>query len=346
MIVDDRPKPFSWRDEIGWLALLLLVCVYFALSGALGHKQFLDLNLYAHLGERTPYQYRVLVAFLLAPIAGASPIAGLAGHFPGALKDPYVLVSCGINAVTLFGTVLVVRRTLAAMTLDDAFARWAAFLVPFMAFFQFLPSYGLNYVLPYDVPSLLFFALAFHLIVTRRRNAYFLVFVLGSLNREIMLFTVIPFAIWEIFDANGDAIPGGQRRAMATVAAQVALWIVVKLLVLRLFAGRIPQEGDAGLFAFQLRGNLVSILKPFQWPLLFSSFGFALPFLFVNRARIGDARLRRTLALMIPLWTLAMLVVGVVVEIRVFGELIVPVALGVATVVDSYLRQTRADVVP
>ena len=86
--------------------------------------------------------------------------------------------------------------------------------------------------------------------------------------------------------------------------------------------------GGRGRFEIHLGQNLVSILKPFQWPLLASLFGFTLPVLFALRDRIGDARLRNSLLVLLPLWAIAMLVVGVVVEVRIFGELIAPVALG------------------
>ena len=317
--------------------MALLSCAHFALSYAGNHGQYLDLVAFAHGHERTPYQYRVLTAWAMRPLAEAPDAARLAAMTP--LKSPYVLAETLLAFVALLGAVLATRRSLEALLGDPLFAAWASLLVVLMAHFQFGLPYGLTYALPYDLPSLLFFCLAMLGIVTRNRPVFYVAFALGTLTRETMLLMAVPFAVWELLDVRGVRREEGWRSLLPHLVAQVAIWGGLKYLVSQSLAGRPPNSQDSGLLEIHLVGNLVSILKPYQWPLMLSLFGFALPFLFANRQRIRDARLRTTLAVLLPLWGVAMLAVGVVVEIRVFGEMISVVALGVAAIVHQWLQE-------
>ena len=74
-------------------------------------------------------------------------------------------------------------------------------------------------------------------------------------------------------------------------------------------------------FGIRLFGNLRSLTKPPQWALLLSVFGFTLPLFFAKFKKIGDKALAHATAVVMGLWALAMLFVGVVIEIRIFSEL-------------------------
>ena len=74
-------------------------------------------------------------------------------------------------------------------------------------------------------------------------------------------------------------------------------------------------------FGIRLFGNLRSLMKPPQWALLLSLFGFTLPLFVAKFDEISDRALARSTAIIMVLWAIAMLLVGVVVEIRVFSEL-------------------------
>jgi hypothetical protein len=75
------------------------------------------------------------------------------------------------------------------------------------------------------------------------------------------------------------------------------------------------------------------ILKLQQWPLLLSNFGFTLPVLISQRAWIRNKGLDRACALILPAWLVLMFYVGVIVEIRIFTEVIALVSLGIALIV-------------
>ncbi len=333
----DEPREHV-RARPLWLAVLLLACAHFAVSTVANHRQFLDLARYAAGLERTPYQYRTLVAWIMRPLGGSSLVTKIAHAFPTPLNAPHTLVLLGIDFLAMLGAVFATRRTLEVLTKDRDFSAWASLLTVAMAYFTFALPYGLDYVVPYDIPSLLAFCLAFLALAAGKRTLFYLTFAIGTLNRETTIFLVVPFAVWQLFDADGSRRPDGARGVALHSVVLVAIWIALKLLIGRLYAGRTPLPDDSGLFETHLGGNLISILKPYQWPLLASLFGFSLPILFRYRGRIDDFRLRRSLEVLLPLWAVAMFVVGVVVEIRVFGELIAPVALGVATIGHRFLR--------
>lgn len=321
-----------------WIAIALLACAHFALSIVFNHRQFLDLALYAAGRERTPYQYRVLMAWLLGAAGGMPTVQRFSHLFPAPLNATLVFVSLIVNFLAVFGAVLVTRRTLALLTKDYPFSAWASLLVVYMALFQFALPYGLDYVVPYDLPGLLFFSLAFLAIVSRNDPLYYIVFAVGAFNRETILLALVPFVVWRTMDESGDRSKDGWKAAIPHIVAQIVLWGLVKALIARAFADRPPNPLDSGLFETHIKGNLASILKPHQWPLLASCFGFTLPLVIARRRLIADARLRTSLRIMIPLWAAAMFVAGVFVEIRVFGEIIIPMALGVAMIVRSTLR--------
>ena len=74
-------------------------------------------------------------------------------------------------------------------------------------------------------------------------------------------------------------------------------------------------------FGIRLAGNLRSLMKPPQWALLLSLFGFTLPLFIAKFDKIGDRALAHSTAIVMALWAVAMLLVGVVIEIRIFSEL-------------------------
>ena len=319
-----------------WWPTTLLACAHLALSYALTHPQFLVLDAFAYGRERTPYQYRVLTAWIMRPLGEIPDLVRFAARTP--FGNPYVLAEAVLAGLAILGTVLATRRSLEILLGDRPFAAWASLLVVLLAHFQYGLPYGLDYVTPYDLPGLALFSLAVLGIVARNRPLYYVAFALGTLNRETMLFATVPFAVWEL---QGERA-GGWKTLAPHLAAQIALWGILKGLVAQSLASRTPIVGDSGLLEVHLLGNLKSLLNPYQWPLLASAFGFTLPFVVANRRRIADARLRRTLTILLPLWGAAMMVVGVIVEIRVFGEMIAVVALAVAAIVHSWLGERRA----
>ena len=317
----------SFRARLGWLAFVLLACGHFTVLYLWRSPQFLNLTLYAHGGERLPYQTRALMAWLLGGTAGNSHLAPLllrlSSPLPKEFHNPYAVVLLTATFLAMFVAILAARASLLYLTGDRRFASWASLLTIYMAYFNLIAVYGLAYSLPYDVPSLAFFSLGVWLIFTRRYWLLLPVFIVGTLNRETFCFVTIFLVLYTWFRTEpGESRSAALRRIAPHVALQTIAWFALRLWLHRLFLHNPLDPGHhSGFFDFQLVHNLKSLLNPFQWPLLLGLFGFTLPLLIHSYRWISDHALARSVAILLPLWALAMLVVGVVVEIRIFSEL-------------------------
>jgi hypothetical protein len=315
------------RAEILWLVLTLMICAHFSLVYNMDNRPFLNLPRYAAGQERLPFQGRVLMAWIFRALAGTRFIGLIAAKLPVQLRDPYLAIQLGISFAALFGAILFTRGSIRMLTADRTYARWAALLVAFMAYFNLPLIYGLSYTLPYDVPSLFFFCGCVFCVLGDFYPGFYMLFILGTFNRETICFVTLFFIIWKLSR-------GMVRwpKLLTHALLQTALWIGIKLYLRHLFTTN-PHEGDGtGLVIPHLQYNLHEILKPQQWPLLLSNFGFALPLLVSQRAWIRDRGIARACAIILPAWFCLMFYVGVMIEIRIYTELISIVSLGVALI--------------
>ena len=88
--------------------------------------------------------------------------------------------------------------------------------------------------------------------------------------------------------------------------------------------------------------NLREIGKVEQWPLLLSNFGFTVPALLVLRTKIENKALAWSCAVLLPLWFCTMMIVGVIVEIRIFTELISVLSLALALILYHEFWRSRS----
>jgi len=271
------------------------------------------------------------MAWVLHGTAGNSRVgpvlAKIGTHLPAGLGDPYIVVLLISTFVAIFASVLAARATLLALTGDRRFASWVALLTLYMAYFNLLSVYGLTYTLPYDVPSLALFSIAVWLVMTRRYLPLLAVFVVGSLNRETFCFVTIFLALYTWFETRQqvtekDARAAWLRRVAPHVLLQGVIWVAIRLVVHHVFRNNPVDPGNSNsVFDLHLVQNVKSLLKPQQWPLYLSLFGFMLPLFFCGYRWVSDRALARSLAVLLAVWTGAMMIVGVIVEIRVFDEL-------------------------
>jgi hypothetical protein len=106
------------------------------------------------------------------------------------------------------------------------------------------------------------------------------------------------------------------------IAIQILVWIALRTWVNHHFRNNdLGSMMNTRWFGIHLGQNLISLVKPPQWPLFLSVFGFSLPLFIAKFDRIEDRALARSTAIVMALWTAAMLLVGVIVEIRIFSEL-------------------------
>jgi hypothetical protein len=189
-----------------------------------------------------------------------------------------------------------------------------------------------NFRFVYDFPSLTFFAAGMYLMYFRWHWAWFAaLFCVATINRETTLLLLPLYMLNNAVEEGRFAwVHVFKRQTLAVVAPLGALWIAWQILVQYTF-GR-----NASEFYPRFDWNLKSLVLPLAWPQLLSAGGYLLMFVVVMRRRIADPRLRAWLWL-VPVWLVFMFVYGILIETRVFGELIPLIVCATAVIVEEIL---------
>jgi hypothetical protein len=322
--IAERPTFFTkatpWRLA-GWIVFTALLCLHFCLT-YVSNGPFLNMESYVQGVGVTPYQYRVLPMFVYRALLPVHAVGAVASHLPKPLNTPYSIILIATTFFCLAGAVLATAATIRRLTGDWVFARWMSLLVVYMSYFNLAPHWGLDYTLPYDVPSLLFFCAGVYLVISRRRWMYYVLFPIAVFNRETICFLTIFFLVWEWFRNGTEHSESVGRRVMRLLPhgiAQAAIWIGIKIYLAHVFASN-PAETGGALFSGHLRYNLREIVNPEQWPVFLSICGFLLPALWLGRRWIRNAGMSWGCGLVMAVWFLGMLEAGVITEIRIFSE--------------------------
>lgn len=334
-------RAHRWR--IGYFALLTAVVAHFCLVYATRTTTYMDLDRYIAGTERLPFQYRALTAWIGGGIHWALGKIGMLGALPKPFDNGALTAFTILNFASLFIAILATAASVRLLTRDEKFARLAAFLVPLMGLYNYLLMVG-NWPLayPYDLPQLALFALCLLAMIAGRTIVFHALFVLAALNRETALFLVAIYALYHFGPLIQDALRGSDRslsrragdliraalaqhgRIVACLLLQLAILVACRALVLSLYGGNQPDTLTvaAGSLSFaNLSKNLSHLANPIYWPSLLSNFAFLwLPLIFGLRY-VRHPGLRYTPLVAIP-WLAAMMLVGVLVEMRVFGELV------------------------
>jgi hypothetical protein len=327
--VEERQQFFgedsSWKLA-GWIAFTVLLCLHFCLTYIV-NPFFLNMEQYVQGQAATPFQYRVLPMYVYRALLHTHAVGAVAEHMPKQVNSPYTVVLLGIAFCSLLGAVFATSATIARLTDDRGFGRWMSLLVVYMSYFNLAPHWGLNYTLPYDVPSLFFFCMGVYLVISRRWWAYYLLFPIAVLNRETICFLTVFFVVWEWFrSGTGDsevARSMGKRimRLLPHALIQAAIWFGIKLYLAHRFVSNPAESGQGGaVFAGHLSYNLHELISVQQWPVFLSICGFLLPALWVGRKWIRCAGMSWGCGIVMGLWFLGMMKVGVTTEIRIFSE--------------------------
>lgn len=342
-----RGRQQSWRDPWKRWALFGL---YFAMTVQfvscymfLVHP-YVHLDRYAHGYERLPFQTRLL----LAPLFGwvqASPraltwAAKLSsdryffprGVGPGGLLEFLLDVPC----IAIAG-IVAVRIYQAASRLQVL--RWMVYpLFLVLCTVTYILHTVQNFRFVYDMESLAFFAVGLYLIYFRKPVLLLVaLFAVATWNRETTLFLIPFFLLSECVrrptddperSAGAHVValqqPGRSqldwRRALRPEAAipaalMLLYWAAWHVYVFHLFRHNVSE------YYPRVMWNLRDFIQLRYWAQLLSAFGFLLPIVLVFRRHVHDAQLQAWIWI-IPCWYAVMAVWGILVETRIFGELL------------------------
>ncbi|HEY6447894.1 MAG TPA: hypothetical protein VIY53_15645 [Acidobacteriaceae bacterium] len=336
------------------LALYLLMTVQFiGCCLFLGHP-YIHLDRFGYGHERVPFQTRLLLAPLFRWAQSSAYMAHLAADWsknqyffphgigPGGVVEFYLDVPC----VLIAGWVAVRIYRAASRRHLLEWLVYPLFLVLCTV------SYSLhavqNYRFIYDMPSLMFFALGLYLIYFRKPVLWLVaLFAVATLNRETALLLIPFFALsacvrprrlpqaerTELHQSSstGDGpllamrpAPGSSgfqwRRALRPQIAVPALLMLAYWAVWHVFIFHLFRHNPSEYYP-RIAFNWYCLHRLRYYPQLFSACGYLLPFLLLYRHKLNDAQLRIWMWV-IPVWYALMAIWGILVETRVFGELL------------------------
>jgi hypothetical protein len=120
---------------------------------------------------------------------------------------------------------------------------------------------------------------------------------------------------------------------LSVVLPLLAYWVIWHLTIFHIF------RGNSSEYYSRIVTNLLSLRSLRNYPQIFSALGYLPIFLLLYRRRIHDPEIRAWMW-MLPVWAGFMYVWGVIVETRIFGELIAYAAC-VGTILAEELIASR-----
>lgn len=304
---------FTRRPEAVHAIMILAFGCFFGLKH-LEERQWgpVDLEHMVAGTALTPMQYRVLLPWLYR-VLHASPVPMLQGI---SLHRYSQLIEVSSVVCLLLASRWLLRRV--GLTPSESLCgSWlTALLLPFH---YLLPEHSYYYI--YDIPAVLFFTIGLGLLVDRNWAWFYPLFAVATVNRETVCFLTLIYVL--------AAFRRDNFRSIAThVIAQACIWVTIKATLLYAYrANAQPAYGaQFGLFKNSLASNL-EFLGQFGTPdlLVASMFAFLWIPVFALWAWIPHPFVRRAVVA-VPIFIVAMLYVGEVEELRIFGEMIPVVA--------------------
>ena len=328
----------SQKKKIMLVAVYVVATIQFVWCYLWLTRPYVNTFLYEDGQERMPFQGRSLMMLpmrwahhsaLLRRLTG--PFADSRFWFPKPVA-PEVLVQAAVNVVCLLLAGYLTTKIYQASSKRRLLTPMVYPLLLVVCGATYVMHTVQNFRFLYDLPSLAFFAVAMYLMYFRWHWIYFAgLFVLATLNRETTLLLLPLYML-------NEAVEGGRlrwplllrSRTLRVVIPLAVGWAAWQLFMRHVFAH------NASEFYPRIDWNVKSILVPQAWPQLLSACGYLLLFVMVTRRRIDDPRLRAWLWL-VPVWLGFMFVYGILIETRVFGELIPLVVCATALIVEQDL---------
>ena len=322
------------RLAVYFLATVQFVWCYFRLT-----QSYIDTAAYEVGLERMPFQGRLLMVF---PLRWASHnrwmswlASGLHDHsvfwFPSAVS-PEDLMQAVVDVGCLLLTGWLTTKLYRASSRRQVLAPmiYPLFLVVCVSTYLMHTSQNFRYT--YDFPSLAFFAIAIALLYFEKHWIWFAaLFCVATVNRETTLLLLPLYMLNGAVEKNRFRWARVLRpRTLAVVLPLGGLWVAWEMVLHRLFVD------DRSELYLRLDWNLKSLALPLAWPQLLSACGYLLLFVVVMHRKIPDPRLRAWLWL-IPVWVAFMFVYGILVETRIFGELIPLIVCSTAVICEELL---------
>lgn len=256
----------------------------------------------------TPYQWRCLMMPLfqfLLDVLTPERMSHLPKLTPPFLKDPVRLSFFLVNSVSMFIAMLTHTAAAQALFKNIVQARVSTVVFTTVTYLVFILNPNLPYILPYDIPALAFGGAGAWLVLSGRYLTACVLLPLAVLNRETAFMTPL-LLLCLLLRGHID------KRGWPYLVVMGLIWVAIKLLLAQMFS----HNDDAS--EFKLTHNLITLIKPWQWPALLPLLAMALLSI---RAAFLPGQVN-AVGMATGLAFGALLVVAAVAETRAFGDLI------------------------
>ena len=243
-----------------------------------------------------PFQYRVLMSILI----NAVPV----GVFPTIKARLFAF-----EFLATMGIILAFRQWLRRFFVDGTLCSLLSLLIVPCLHYNFVLARSTPLWFPSDIPSVFFFTLGLLLIQEKRWTLFYPLFVVATLNRETSCFLTLIYCLAYLGEYR-------TRTYWMHLVGQTAIWFAIKIALFLRFAD------NGGRFVYDhFDRNLSLLATPINWPALLSSLGFTGVIAVLGYPYLRHPFIRRAMLVLIP-FGVGMFLVGRIIEVRIFGELI------------------------
>lgn len=304
-IVEKQVGRFKYNP--GYLLVVALALVSVSIHFTLSHYA---LNLNFPLAKlqalidgtaHKPFQFRILIPWLV----------GALNNITGVTIITLYQVIESISVIALVFCTRYFFRTYFEPPIVD----YLSFAVVLVLPWHYLLPREIALVIPSDIPAVMFFTLLLALMVNKKWLWYYVIFAIATLNRETTCFVTIIFllAYWKKLPV---------RELFYHLVAQLVIWTTIKTGLWFLYAdnpGSLFEIFHAGGSRSHFWSNIQFLTTPKRVLILLSSFGFLWIPVLIWGKYISELFIKSALLAFIPFF-LAMLIIGNLNEIRIFGE--------------------------
>ena len=331
-------QPEFWKKRGLLLGFFFLATIQIAWCYLWLTRPYVNTRMYELGIERMPFQGRCLM-MLPMRVAHSSGLLNSTKEsfalshfwFPRPVQPEVMMQAC-INVFCLLSAGFFTTRIYQHSSRHHLLTPfiYPLFLVAFAATYMLHTVQNFRFI--YDLPSLALFSAAMYLLYFRRHGTWFAtLFIIATINRETTLLLLPLYMINEAVTSRGVAWRSALRcETLRMVIPLLLAWIFWAVAI------RFNFRFNPSEFYPRLDWNLKSILAPQAWPQMLSAGGFLLPLVLVMHKRISDVRLRMWLWIL-PLWILFMFSYGILIETRVFGELIPLLVCAAALILEDVI---------
>jgi hypothetical protein len=318
-----RSRLADWYSCI----IVVLAAAFAAQIYTIELPPYLDLRKYALGQERMPFQARELMRY---PLLWAGNSAFLQRHTVGraGMNSPERLV---LMLVTFAAILLSVW---AAQKIDRTY--WPKARVPLLPFAVLIVVFFFDFYLsvpfsfPYDPLSMMFLGWGLYLVLTDQFWWLLPLFAVATWNRETTVFLILARGAVALSREGRWRLRAVKFRDALEIAVLCVVWAAVMLTLHHKYAGNVTEAGS------RIANNLHDLAKPVLWPAILSGSAFLMPWIYWRRDLISAPRLRACV-LLLPLWVLMLLCVGQILEVRIYGDIAVFIAVCAAAILRAEL---------